>query len=633
MSEENNIRSQTPDPSGNEKAEQKVAVVGLGPVGLILSAHLKEAGCNVAVCDFDKIKINLIRKEGIKLDGAIQKHIFVDNIYSSLTELRNFNPDIIIASIKGYQTSAFVEQVMNLNFDKTIFVSAQNGIDVEQILASGIGESKTLRLVINFAGNLNAPNIVKVTFFNPPNYIASLDDSKAGAAQQISDLLNKVNLNTKFISSFELLKQIWEKTILNSSLSALCGIGKLTIKEAMEIPDTVELIELVIEEALEVAKAEKIIFEDEFIRKCLRYLKKAGDHFPSLAVDLINNRQTEIDFMNGKIVEYGRKHYIRTPINLAVTNMVKAMTSRSNSAFMKSLDPSLIGKSFSGAGGQKARNGLVIKGEKSGSGEYFLGVDLGSSYTKFIVLDSNSKVAFKLALKTLNRDKIGVRHVMSAIRSEFNIKASCATGYGRKNFPDADIVKTEINCAAEGVSFSYPGAKNIIDIGGEDIKVIHCGINSEVENFFLNDKCAAGTGSFITEIAERADLNISEMSLLAARSNNKTELNSFCTVFAKTEIMKWLIEGMSVEDISKGVYLSIVNRVAKLRIMSGIPIYLIGGVIAYHPYLRDILGLKLKQEVESVENPQFMASLGAALIAKQHFLKTETSVSNKTEIQ
>jgi activator of 2-hydroxyglutaryl-CoA dehydratase len=155
--------------------------------------------------------------------------------------------------------------------------------------------------------------------------------------------------------------------------------------------------------------------------------------------------------MNGKIVEYGRKHYIRTPINLAFTNMVKAMTHRSNSAFMKSLDPSLIGKTFNGDG--KTKYGLVIKGEKSGTGEYFLGVDLGSSYTKFIVLDSNSKIAFKLALKTLNRDKIGVRHVMSAIRAEFDIKSSCATGYGRKNFPDADLVKTEINCAAEGVRF------------------------------------------------------------------------------------------------------------------------------------------------------------------------------------
>lgn len=597
---------------------ERVAVIGLGPVGLILAMHLKEAGCTVAVCDNDKVKVNMIRKEGIKLEGAIQKQAFIDTIYTDFHDIREFNPAIIFVCIKGYSTPAFVEQVMTMNLESQLFVSAQNGIDVEQIFASGISESKTLRMVINFAGNLISPNVVKVTFFNPPNYIASLDDSKIETARQISSWFNSINLTTQALTSFEMLKQIWEKTILNSSLSALCGIGKLTIKEAMNMPDTVEIIEQVIEEAVEVAEAEKIKFEDEFIRKCLRYLKKAGDHFPSLAVDLINNRPTEIDFMNGKIVEYGRKHYIRTPINLAFTNMVKAMTIRSSSSFMKTLDPSIIGKKFIGAKKSKVENGVIIKGDKSGNGEYFLGVDLGSSYTKFIVIDSNSKIAFKLALKTINRDKIGVRHVLNAIRSEFEIKACCATGYGRKSFPDADFVKTEINCAAEGVSLYAKGEKNIIDIGGEDIKVIHCDEGNHVENFYLNDKCAAGTGSFITEISERAEINIGEMSLLAARSNNKTELNSFCTVFAKTEIMKWLIEGMSVEDISKGVYLSIANRVAKLRIKPGAPVYLIGGVVAFHPYLIDILEKKLSEKVETVEHSQFMTALGAAVYAKQN---------------
>jgi 2-dehydropantoate 2-reductase len=612
---------------------ERIAVVGLGPVGLILSAHLKKAGLDMAVCDSDKIKMNLIRKEGIRLEGTISEKHFFENIFSGLEDLRAFRPEIIFVCVKGYQLPGLVQELLQSELKDCLFISAQNGIDVEQMLTEGINEQQVMRMVINFAGNLLAPNAVKVTFFNPPNYIASTDDSKKSTADNVASLLNSVNLDTVSLSSFEILRRVWEKTILNSSLSALCGIGKLTIKEAMDFPDTVELIELVIEEAMDVAEAEKIKFDDEFLRKCMRYLKKAGDHFPSLAVDMINNRQTEIDFMNGKIVEYGRKHYIRTPINLSLTNMVKAMTHRSNSSFMKTLDPSLIGKKFRGEGRIKAQNGLVIKGEKSGSGDYFLGVDLGSSYTKFIVLDSNSKIAFKLALKTLNRDRIGVRHVMSAIRAEFDIRSGCATGYGRKNFPDADLVKTEINCAAEGVSFSHSGLKNIIDIGGEDIKVIHCDKENLVENFFLNDKCAAGTGSFITEIAERAELSVSDMSIFAARSNNKNELNSFCTVFAKTEIMKWLIEGMSVEDISKGVYLSIANRVAKLRITPGVPVFLVGGVIAYHPYLKDILEEKLKQKVETVEIPQFMGALGAALIAKQHYHSSENKKAEESKIE
>ncbi len=596
------------------KSNDKIAVVGLGPVGLIIATHLKETNFNVAIFGNDKVKINLIRTEGVKLDGVFQKHTFFDNIITDIAELKSFNPKAIIVCIKSYHTSSFIEKVLETNFENCLFVSAQNGIDVENIISSRIGESNTMRMVINFAGNLISPNSVKVTFFNSPNYLASLDDSKNEEALQICKSLTDVGLNTNAVSSFEILKRIWEKTILNASLSALCGIGKLTIKEAMETPDAVEIIEQVIEEAIEVAEAEKIKFEDEFVRKCLRYLKKAGDHFPSLAVDLINNRPTEIEFINGKIVEYGKKHYIRTPINLAFTNLVNAITIRSNSNYLKSIDSSLIRKNVIG-NSTISKKGLHLTHEKLGNGNYFLGVDLGSSYSKFVVIDSEKQIVFKLALKTLNRDKIGVRQVMNALKEEFNIKVICATGYGRKKLIDADLIKTEINCAAEGVSFTYSGKKNIVDIGGEDIKIIHCGVENDIENFYLNDKCAAGTGSFIVEIAERADINIHEMSLLAARSNNKHELNSFCTVFAKTEIMKWLIDGMSIEDISKGVYLSIANRVAKLRISKGYPIYMIGGLIAFHPYLINILEEKLDQKIVMPQNPQFMASLGAALIA------------------
>ena len=136
----------------------KVAVIGLGPVGLILAVHLKEAGYEVAICDFDKIKINLIRSEGIKLDGVIKKQLMFDTIYSDTQELKEWQPAIVFASIKGYQTPAFVEQMMKMNLKDTLVVSAQNGLDVEQIFAAGLGENKVMRMVINYAGNLITPN-------------------------------------------------------------------------------------------------------------------------------------------------------------------------------------------------------------------------------------------------------------------------------------------------------------------------------------------------------------------------------------------------------------------------------------------------------------------------------------------
>ncbi len=585
---------------------KKTGIIGLGPVGMILAVHLREAGHDVILCDNDKVKINQIRNEGIRLENVIQKTAKFENIASSSKELLEQNPDFVFMSVKTYQVESILNEIPADN--TSVFICAQNGIDPELMVANKLGEQRTMRMVINFAGNLTAANCAKVTFFNAPNYIACLDDHKRNYAEEIAAALNAVQLDTKAISSFELTKSTWKKTILNSSLSALCGIGKFTMAEAMVFPDTIELIEQIIQEAIEVAEAEKIRFPDDFVRNCLRYLKKGGNHFPSLAGDLINNRPTEIDYMNGKIVEYGRKHYIRTPLNLSMVNMVKAMTHKNM----------LTQFSEKASGSTKLR--LQLKANCQPKGNCFLGIDLGSAYTKFTVIDETKNVVFRYILKTLNRDKIASKHIITAIQEEFPIKYSCATGYGRKNFIDADIVKTEINCAAMGVNELLYGAKNILDIGGEDIKMIHCDKEGKVENFYLNDKCAAGTGAFLTEIAERAGIDIKEMSQLALQSEYNQELNSFCTVFAKTEIMKWIFEGQPIENLAKGIYLSIGNRIAKMRMDHSLPVVMIGGVIAYHPYLKTLLEQKLNKEVMVLNNSQHIVSLGAALIAREYVL-------------
>jgi len=596
--------------------DYKIGVVGLGPVGMITAVHLKEAGCDVAICDNDKIKINLIRKEGIKLEEAINKHCFFNHIFTDVNELKALDLDIIIFSLKTYQMSSVMKEAVKLKTDKLCVVSAQNGLDAEQLLSRVFGESKTLRMVINYAGNLNAPNVVKVTFFNPPNYIASMDDSKTEEANYFAQKLNEVGLETKSVHSFEIIKKVWEKTILNAALSPICAIGRLTIREAMQIADTVEIIEVIIQEGLEVAEAEKIKFEDDFMRIAMRYLKNAGNHFPSLAVDLMNNKETEIDYMNGKIVDYGRKHYIRTSLNLALTNMVKAITQKNIiSTGVVSSTTQTIKKHA-----HQIQMGIERKQSPLKSGEHFLGIDLGSAYIKFAVIDANDEIVFTSALKTVNRDKIALRHVLETVKSEYSIRHTCATGYGRKHFYEAETIKTEINCATVGVSRYYPGAKNIIDIGGEDIKIIRCDDFNNVDNFYLNDKCSAGTGSFINEIAERTNINILEMSDLASKSHYNSELNSFCTVFAKTEIMNWLFNGVSIEDIARGIYLSLANKVARLRVDTSVNSYMIGGVIAYHPYLKILLEEKLSQEIQVIEKPQHMVAYGAALIAKQSFL-------------
>lgn len=604
----------------NEYKKIKIGVIGLGPVGMILASKFSEAGCQVALCETNETKANKIKSDGLILENVIETKIKFEKVFTTIAEFEGWDADYLFFALKSTHTAGAVKQAMSLNTEKLTVVSAQNGIDVEELLAAGFGESKTLRMVINFAGNSVSANTTKVTFFTPPNYIGSINDARAAQAKKIAEILSSVHLDTKDIDSFELIKRTWEKTILNAALSPLCGVGRLTMLEAMSDPDTVELIEQIISEGIQVAEAEKIHFPDNFTRQCLNYLKKGGDHFPSLAVDLINNRPTEIDYFNGKIVEYGRKHYIRTSLNLSFTNMVKAMTNKN------------IISRVPGAAGDVMKKilekGMINKNTAAASyknTDCFLGIDLGSAYTKISVIDNKGTALFRYFLPTLSSDKQALKNVMQTIATSFNIKYSCATGYGRKHFNETDIVKTEINCAAAGVSHYYSGEKNIIDIGGEDIKIIRCDKENNVENFYMNDKCAAGTGSFLAEIAERANINISEMSSLASLSNYDKELNSFCTVFAKTEIMNWLFEGMSMQDIARGIYISIANKVAKMRLDPGIPTYMIGGVIQHHPYLKELLNEKFKKDIKVVDGPQYLVSYGAAIIAMQGFSKPRTA--------
>ena len=309
-----------------DKKSLCVGIIGLGPIGQTLAVHFKHSGCEVAVTDLDRDKLSLIRKEGMEIVSKIEKKSFFKYVYYSVEEMLEHDFDILISAVKDYHVDMIIK-VIEKNLKKDVFLLiAQNGIDIGKKYEACIPESSILRMVINFAGNLQAPNVTAINFFNPPNYIGSMDDSKDEVAMRLAKALTSVGLETEDVNFFKLNDKIWEKTILNAALSPLCAISRLTMKEAMSNKDTLEVIEQILYEAVQVASAEDIKLPDNFIKLAIRYLNNAGNHMPSLAVDLINKRETEIDFMNGKIVDYGRKHYIKTPINLVLTNLVNAIS-------------------------------------------------------------------------------------------------------------------------------------------------------------------------------------------------------------------------------------------------------------------------------------------------------------------
>ena len=313
-----------------EKKKYNIGIIGLGPIGQTLAVHFKLAGCEVAVTDLDREKLNLIRKEGMELVSKIEKKTYFKFVYYSVEEMLEHNFDILISAVKDYHVDKIVKTIEGKLKKDVFLLSAQNGIDIGKKYKGHFPESSILRMVINFAGNLQAPNVTAVNFFNPPNYVGSIDDSQEELAQWIATTLSSVDLATEQVNSFTINDKVWEKTILNAALSPLCAISRLTMKEAMDNGDTLEIIEQILYEAVQVSSAEAIKLPDNFIKLAIRYLSNAGNHMPSLAVDLINKRETEIDYMNGKIVDYGRKHYIKTPINLVLTNLVNAISSKNS---------------------------------------------------------------------------------------------------------------------------------------------------------------------------------------------------------------------------------------------------------------------------------------------------------------
>ena len=562
------------------KTQLKIGVIGAGPVGLTLAAHLIEAGAQVIICDILKEKIDELIKAGIKLTNSINKEIQVNHACNSISELADYDLDLIVISVKTTALNKVIEQIALFDSKKVCVMCAQNGIDNELITVQAFGKQRTLRMVINYAGEMKKLNTVNVTFFNPPNYVAALAKNSQQIAESFTSLLNTVDLETAISDSDEIRNHIWEKAILNAALSGLCAISHRTMKEVMSFPETVDMVAGIIDESVQVVKMENIEIRKGFREDCIRYLKKAGHHRPSMLVDIDNGVETEIDHLNGKIVEYGKKHQIDTPLNQGVT-------------------------------------ALIHLHEKKKMGQYYLGIDLGSSYTKLVVIDDSGELVFNSVIPTLSRNKNKFRNQLSKINKQFSINKVCTTGYGRDSYK-GDLQTTELICASAGLSASFPEHKCIIDIGGEDIKIIESGPDGEVNNFYMNDKCAAGTGTFITEIAEKAELELNEMSDLAELASGSKVINSFCTVFAKSEILGWKFNNIPIEEISKGIYLSIINRIRKLPVRTNIPIMLCGGVIAYHPYLQDLLAKELSVDVTTAPNPQYIVALGASVLAQKN---------------
>ena len=255
------------------------------------------------------------------------------------------------------------------------------------------------------------------------------------------------------------------------------------------------------------------------------------------------------------------------------------------------------------------------------SERYFVGIDVGSSATKGLILDDKQNVVAKTLVSSGMSFEDAARATLENLTGEHGIdntqlKAIFATGYGRKNVDFATDTRTEISCHARGAYQHFPEEITVVDIGGQDNKIIQLSKTGQRRGFKMNRKCAAGTGAFLEEIARRIELPIHELEPLAEQSTVQVELGSFCTVFSITEVLTLIRKGVAVPDIVRAAFSAVVKRVVEMDSLSG-KVVVTGGVVAHNPIILEQLTAATGQPVFAAPSAQFTGALGAALLASE----------------
>ncbi len=257
-----------------------------------------------------------------------------------------------------------------------------------------------------------------------------------------------------------------------------------------------------------------------------------------------------------------------------------------------------------------------------------IGIDIGSLTTKVALIQDGNVADTLIKRSTYNFKKVG-KELFSELLIKHDIRKEdldsiISTGYGRHSIPElATDQITEISAHARGVQHFFPEVCSIIDIGGQDSKVIVVSKRSgKVLDFQMNDKCAAGTGRFLEVMASALEVDIDDFGDLALTSNNPLTISSMCTVFAESEVISLFAQGKPKQDIALGIHQSIAKRVGGMakRLAISEPLVFCGGV-AKNPAVKKALEQTLEMNIQTPKSPQLTGAIGAALISYDKLTK------------
>jgi (R)-2-hydroxyacyl-CoA dehydratese activating ATPase len=259
----------------------------------------------------------------------------------------------------------------------------------------------------------------------------------------------------------------------------------------------------------------------------------------------------------------------------------------------------------------------------------FTGLDVGSLTTKAVLLTGDAVLSCCIdqtgAYPRVAGERALERVLSQAGRDKTQVAYIVGTGYGRINLPFVNRTITELTCHAKGAHFLNQEIRTVIDIGGQDSKVIHLDGEGNMVDFAMNDKCAAGTGRFLEVMSKALELSLPDLGTCALKSKTPCSITNTCAVFAESEVISLLAAGQVKDDIAAGLHQAIAQRVGNLAKRMGVipEIAFVGGVAknaGVQKALEDFLEIKF---VPSAHDPQFNGALGAAVLAGEIYYSAD----------
>lgn len=249
------------------------------------------------------------------------------------------------------------------------------------------------------------------------------------------------------------------------------------------------------------------------------------------------------------------------------------------------------------------------------------GVDVGSCTTKGVIIDHEGNILAAKVTYSATDFEAAARSVWNDCITEAKLSLDddisvYSTGYGRNSVPFANGSMTEIACHGRGCFHFFGGPITVIDIGGQDNKVIKLDSHGRRTSFKMNRKCAAGTGAFLEEMALRLRLPIEKLNSLAEQADREIVLGSYCTVFSATEVLEKIKAGHRVDRIVRGLFHSVVKRILEMDTLTD-RIVMTGGVIEHNPFLMTLMQAHTSCPIVAPPKPQITGALGAALYAQE----------------